>query len=57
MKRVSEGEEPPVVIPPVAPEIQVELPVRRVTIEVRDVAVVVRVLPRKVQDIIFTTIP
>ena len=49
MKRFAEGQEPPVLVPPVVPEVQVQLPIRGVAIQVSHVAVLIRIQPRNAQ--------
>lgn len=45
MKQVAEKREAIVAIPPVVKQIQIEVPVRSITIQYHDVAVIVRVQP------------
>ena len=45
MKRVSEGQEPTVAVPPVLADVEVQVPLVAVPVEIRNVAVAIRVLP------------
>lgn len=55
-KRVAETEEPPVVVP-VVTHIEVQLAVRGVAVQIRHVAIAIRVHPGNVQDTAFATAP